>query len=195
MKLNELPALMYGKSAENLSCSKKQWTLPNEFDKEIFVDAAYTLGNTYPYVVYQEGKIGIMQIEAHELVISDNFNGCWMAKFRLNGNLYACHIAMDDRAKQLDYFLSFIQTHNADVLALFKPVALATMQYSEVFNSCIGMITRDNRKVYINVEKETYHAYLPREVLSDNKPVEQQKDVWREQEYGEIALSSDLLII
>lgn len=194
MELNKLPAYLY-KASEKLSCNKiMNCTLPNDFNGKIFVDAAYKLGK-YQYVIYNMGKIGIMEIEENQLVISDGFNGCWMAKFKLHDKTYACHIAMDDTAKLLEYFLDFVKKHKADILALFKPVALATLSYKQVCNSCIGVITGDNRKVYINVEKETLAAFMPREILSDNMPIMRQDGKWKEDEYGEIALSNDLLNI
>lgn len=186
---------MYKDSAEKFSRNKIEWTLPDEFNNGIFVPSAYRLGGIYPYVQYQLGKIGIMQIEEDEPVISDDFNGCWMGKFKLNQKIYACHIAMDDNAKLLNDFLRFIKDQKANILALFKPVALFVLNYKQVYSSCIGVITRDNRKVYINIERDTFSAFMPREILSDNKPVMQQNGKWREQNYGEIALSSDLLDI
>lgn len=91
-----------------------------------FMEFAYSYPHRVTAVFWNDGKVTMASMRPGDTAVSFDFSGCYMARFRMGGRLYACHIHSStdrglDRKADWNAFYTANRSQITDAV-LFRPV-------------------------------------------------------------------------
>lgn len=126
-------------------------------------------------VLFQTGIITYSKMSHNRAVISYEFSGCYMARFKFLDSWYICHICClgnNDSGDCKRDWNAFIQEYyhrrgEIENLSLFKPTAGYDARYYNIYNGfpsqiqVVGLITHDGRCYSIVMDTKFSIAIVP----------------------------------
>lgn len=124
-----------------------------------FITNGYTNYAKYSYVSYISNKISLFRKSPSLVAISDQFSGCAMAYYMIDGTECIAHISLEFTSKARDEWNEYILEHykNITKYLIFRPMRTATRLYNSLFvskiypqngSNIVGLISQDGTKCF-----------------------------------------------
>lgn len=139
--------------SKNLLWPYVDWTLgPSPIgDAGSFMEFAYSYPHRVTAVFWGDAKISVASVRPGDTAVSFDFSGCYMARFKMGGRLYACHIHSSserglDRKADWNAFYTANRSQITDAV-LFRPVVPDDEYYALLLHHRMTCQTRQTRRL------------------------------------------------